>query len=327
MENQNVIVQLNNYPKDRYNVLVPVTTMQAASNMQRITVSEVQLDTNKDTTKDIYYEKSSGKYAITKVAGMKLAAAANISIVGTDPTRTEGCQRCIEMARATGKARVCGTCEHNYDVAVTAIIRVPEPSGGFRMMQATKEIDCTMEKSSMTEAQYKRFLPHRTAIAESKAFMRAIRAALGLSGTYELTELRKPFIVARIVPNLDAPEMRDAVAANYLQSMGMLYEMPAQRQSLPPAQPVEAIPEFDDEKPGQLAPAECLPEPDDGWGPEPQPQRQAIYCAGCNHEITEAPGRNGGKAWSPEDIAGYSQRNFKRVLCPDCQRKAKEAGR
>ncbi|MEG1564868.1 MAG: hypothetical protein RR365_14265, partial [Bacteroides sp.] len=121
MENQNVIVQLNNYPKDRYNVLVPVTTMQAASNMQRITVSgrsphgasnmqritvsEVQLDTNKDTTKDIYYEKSSGKYAITKVAGMKLAAAANISIVGTDPTRTEGCQRCIEMARATGKAR------------------------------------------------------------------------------------------------------------------------------------------------------------------------------------------------------------------------------
>ena len=84
------IVQLNKYPKDRYNVLVPVTTMQAASNLQRITVSEVLLDTrqdssNKGPSKDIYFEKSSNAFAITKVGGMKLAAAANISIVGTEP--------------------------------------------------------------------------------------------------------------------------------------------------------------------------------------------------------------------------------------------------
>lgn len=85
--------------------------------------------------------------------------------------------------------------------------------------------------------------------------MRAIRAALGLADTYELAELKKPFVVARIVPNLDAPEIKDAVAANYLQSMGMLFEMPAaaQRQSLPPAatqQQAEVIP--DDEEPGNL---------------------------------------------------------------------------
>ena len=36
---ENAIVQLNKYPKDKYNVLVPVTTMQVASNLQRITVS------------------------------------------------------------------------------------------------------------------------------------------------------------------------------------------------------------------------------------------------------------------------------------------------
>lgn len=33
---ENAIVQLNKYPKDKYNVLVPVTTMQVASNLQRI---------------------------------------------------------------------------------------------------------------------------------------------------------------------------------------------------------------------------------------------------------------------------------------------------
>ena len=187
--NYESVLQLNKYPTDQYNVLVPVTTMQAASNLQRIVVSEVQLDTRQDNTnrgpsKDIYFEKSSGAFAITKVGGMKLAAAANISIVDTTPGRTEGCQRCIEMARASGKPRVCGNCEHVHDVAVTVTIRVPEPSGGFRLMKATKEIDCTLEAASMkdgaTGQQYRRFLPHRTAMAESKAFMRAIRAALGL---------------------------------------------------------------------------------------------------------------------------------------------------
>lgn len=81
----NTIVQLNKYDPARYNVLVPVTTMQVASNLQRITVSEVQLDTrqdreNKGPSKDIYFERSSSKFAITKVGGMKLASAANISM-------------------------------------------------------------------------------------------------------------------------------------------------------------------------------------------------------------------------------------------------------
>ena len=257
---ENAIVQLNKYPKDKYNVLVPVTTMQVASNLQRITVSEVQLDVRQDSSnrgpsKDIYYEKSSSAFAITKVGGMKLAAAANISIVDTATERTEGCQRCIEMARATGKPRVCGTCEHVHDVAVTVTIRVPEPSGGFRLMKATKEIDCTLEAAGMKDGangqQFRRFLPHRTAMAESKAFMRAIRAALGLAGTYAYEELKKPFIVARVVPNLDAPEIKQAVASNYLQSMGMLFEMPTQasRASLPAAQAAETVTTYEDEGP------------------------------------------------------------------------------
>ena len=225
----NTIVQLNQYPKEKYNVLVPVTTMQAMSNLQKVVVSETRLDCRQDEnnngpSKDIYYEKSSKKYAPTKVGGMKLAAAANISIMGTETTRSQICERCIEMAKATGHPMACGTCPHVYDVAVIVSIRVPEPSGGFRIMRATKEIDCAEEKKHMTDAQYQRFLPHRVAIAESKAFMRAIRAALGLPGGYDMADLQKPFIVARVVPNLDAPEIKTAIASNYLSSMGFLFE-------------------------------------------------------------------------------------------------------
>lgn len=340
MDYSQTIVQLNKYPPERYNVLVPVTTMQVASNLQRITVSEVQLDTrqrpnNDGPSKDIYFEKSASAYAITKVGGMKLAAAANISIVETTPGRTEGCQRCIEMARATGKPRVCGTCEHVHDVAVTVTVRVPEPSGGFRLMKATREIDCTLEAARMKGGaggqQYQRFLPFRTAMAESKAFMRAIRAALGLAGTYRIEDLRKPFIVARVVPNLDAPEIKQAVAGSYLQSMGMLFEMPtAQSAALPPPPPAEDVPAYPDEEAGQLPWNEAPEEPPDtwsdqvgynGWGdppPPPEPEPERIICSRCRREITGGQSRNGRK-WTPEDIAGYSQRNFGRVLCPACQ--------
>ena len=347
MDYSQTIVQLNKFPPDKYNVLVPVTTMQVASNLQRITVSEVQLDIrqnpeNKGPSKDIYFEKSSGAYAITKVGGMKLAAAANISIVDTTPERTEGCQRCIEMARATGKPRVCGNCEHVHDVAVTVTIRVPEPSGGFRLMKATKEIDCTLEAAGMdggmNSKRYQRFLPHRTAIAESKAFMRAIRAALGLAGTYPYDDLRKPFVVARVVPNLDAPEIKQALAGSYLQSMGMLFEMTDQGGSaaLPaPAAAAEMVPAFPDEETGQLPWDEAPEEPPDtwsdkddynGWGdpPLPPPPPQRITCSRCRREITGGQS-NKGRAWTPEDIAGYSQRTFGRVLCPECQ-KAEKGG-
>ena len=338
MNPTNAIVQLNKYDREKYNVLVPVTTMQVASNLQRITVSEVQLDVRQNSS--IYYEKSSSAYAITKVGGMKLAAAANISIVSTTPGRTEACDRCIEMARATGKARSCGNCPHVHDVAVTVTIRVPEPSGGFRLLQATKEIDCTLEAAGMKDGangqQYRRFLPHRTAMAESKAFMRAIRAALGLAGTYAYEDLKKPFVVARVVPNLDAPEIKDAVAANYLQSMGMLFETPlptAQRQALEaPQQPqkAEQIPAYPDEGPGQYDPAEDPDEPEGGeWGDEgaasgawgePQSTEDDI-CADCHRKIVSPPGKN----WKVSDIVAYSKRIYGRALCQVCQDKARSA--
>jgi hypothetical protein len=326
----NTIIELNNYPKDKYNVLIPVTSMQVMSNMQRIVVNEVRLDTAVDQNgngRDIYKEKSSGKYAITKVGGMKLAAAANISIVSSESIQPDVCLKCIEMTRATGKAQPCGSCPHAYDVKYTVTVRVPEPSGGFRLIAKDKEIDCTMEKAGMTEAQYKRFLPHRASIAESKALMRSIRDALGLAATYTLEELKKPFIIAHVVPNLDAPEIRERLASSYLQSMGLLFEQPTGQKALPTnANPLP-------QKPAALPAAE----PNDGYGESDYPPDEAggaplpwddgpgpdgIWCEDCGIEILETKGRNG-KTWTPETIKEYSEKNFGRCLCPACQQSAR----
>ena len=323
VQETSTLMILNDYPRDKYNVLIPVTTLQVMSDLQRIIVNEVRLDTTLDQNgsgKDIYKEKTSGKFAITKVGAMKLAAAANISIVSSESVTPDVCLKCVEMTKATGKAQPCGSCSHGYDVKYIVTIRVPEPSGGFRMISKDKEIDCELEKSGMTENQYKRFLPHRASIAESKALMRCIRDALGLASGYALDELKKPFIIAHSVPNLQAPEIRDRLASGYLQSMGLLFEQPS-RQELPPVAASEQ----------RNAPELPVADPDyvetdylqDDDGPLPWEEViEGIFCDDCGTEITEATGKNGTK-WSPEAIRGYSMKEFGRCLCTSCQREAK----
>ena len=159
-------------------------------------------------------------------------------------------------------------------------------------------------------------------------------AALGLAGTYELADLKKPFIVARIVPNLDAPEIKEAVASSYLQSIGLLFETPAQTQTAGLPAPtagaqVEVIPEYPDETPEQTPKMpEQTPETPEQmpWGdpPEPdwEPELEGFFCADCGQELVETRARNG-NLWKPEDIAGFSERRYGRRLCPSCQERAR----
>lgn len=333
---QDTIVQLNQYPPDKYNVLIPVTSMQVMSNLQKVIVNTVQLDADPEKSKDIYREKSSGKFAITAVGGMKLAAAANISIIESKSVQTEVCTKCVNMARATGKAPNCGTCQHAYDVKYSVTIRVPEPGGGFRNVTETKEIDCTIEKQGMTEPQFKRFLPHRGSIAEKKAYMRAIRAALGLAAVYTLDELKKPFVIAHIVPNLDAPEMKQALINNSLKDMGLLFETPAKTEALTQNEPM-ALPgngdgEFTEsdyiDSAEPITEAECEaqmpPQPEELPPWEEAPQDNAIRCAECGKEISGGTRQNG-TTFTAEDVRDYSTKHFGRCLCIGCQRKQPKA--
>ena len=324
------IVNLNDFPRDKYNVLIPVTSLQAMSDFQRIIVNEVRLDTTVDSNgngRDIYKEKTSGKYAITKVGGMKLAAAANISIVSSESATPDICQKCINMTKATGKANPCGTCPHQYDVKYVVTIRAPEPSGGFRLISKDKEIDCAIEKASMTDSQYKRFLPHRASIAESKALVRCIRDALGLAQTYTQQELAKPFVIAHVVLNLDSPEIHERLVSGYLQSMGLLFEAPGVQQAPPPSETAPALPSpTDSGHGGSSGEGGSIIDESDGTGYGPRPFETTkgdggIFCDDCGIGITETQGKNN-KIWAPRDIKGFSEKTFGRCLCPVCQRKA-----
>ena len=312
---------LNEFPRERFNVLIPVQSLQALSSLQKPVVNKVELDVRLDQAgkpvgKDIYMEQN-GEWAITKVGGMKLAAAANISIVESKQIHPEACNRCMEMAKYSGIAPACGNCESRYNVAFSVSIRVPELSGGFRVVSGTREIDCVLEKAHMTDNQYKRFLPHRAAMAESKAFMRALRNALGLQGTYTYNDIKKPFVVAHIVPDLDNPLIQHAAAQSMLQSMGMLFEVPdaASPAALPASIQEDALsqaqlpPALDQgQETGQANPAESIP--------EFLLETGVPICSGCSSMIQ--PSGN----WTPEAIGKYSIQRFGRPLCPACQKDA-----
>lgn len=340
------MLELNSFDPNFYNVLMPVTKMAAPSDLQRVMVNVVHLDCRQDQSnngpsKDIYFEKSCGKFAITKVAGMKLAAAANISIVETATGRSQACERCIEMAKSTGRSQPCGTCPHVYDTKVSVTLRVPEPSGGFRLMTASREFDTVTEcGDSMSDKQRQRVIANRAAVCESKAFMRAIRAALGLASSYTMEDIRKPFVIAHIVPNFNAPEIREVMAANVMQSMGMMFAPTGgtTAAALPEAAPAREFVD-DDTTPATFDDPTVYEQEGDfvepgfnGYQPDPRqehgrthPRTQGPVCADCGKAVTDHQGKRG--TMTADSIARYSMQNLGRVVCYACQQRLRNGGR
>lgn len=188
------------------------------------------------------------------------------------------------------------------------------------MITASREVNCQDEKGKMTAAQYERFYPFRASITESKAFMRAIRSALGLAATYTMEELKKPFIVAHVVPNFDDPTIKDVAAANFLQASGLLFTTQnapnqnaiAQRVEIIDAEPLE--PEIEPQEATEAEPAHVkeADQPKESKKKAPQPCSEPpaapdLECCSCGKRISE-------------NVANYSIQKFGMELCVTCQK-------
>ncbi|MGD0154028.1 MAG: hypothetical protein ABSC17_09800 [Thermacetogeniaceae bacterium] len=320
---QKAIAVLNDYPPEKYNLLIPVESIQEISPLHRVIVNIVRIDPVPDRGKDCYPEKNGG-LALTKKGLNKLMAGANIQVIDSRAVVTHKCQRCMEIARTTKLSPRCGDCPAADDVAIQVVIAIPEPSGTWRMVRATKELRVADEKLAMSDKQYKQFFPYRSEHCETKALNRAIRAGLMVKANYTPKELEKPFAVALVVPNMADPEMKKAAAARYATSSMALF--PGQQPQLPEnaGEGLKQLPsgmidipadEHDDEQPGGVddPPWEDPPSEDNPLG-------APIFCGDCG-QVIEAT-RVNGKDWTPEAIRDYSVRHYGTSLCPECQRNA-----
>lgn len=237
MESKNALSITTKYPVEKYNLLVPMQTVAEIAEIQRPVMNAVQISTNLND-KEIYeQEKASNEwtdkngkrhpakpagYALTKKGLNKLMRAAGIKIIGTRPIIPSTCQKCAEINKGIGRPVNCGSCS-NKDVKFEARISVPQLTGENVEFIAHKEIVINDVTDGMTEPQKKEFMKFRSEMCETKAINRALRAAMHIKGTYTLEELKKPFVVAYLVPNLDNEAVKAEAVKHFFSSSQELY--------------------------------------------------------------------------------------------------------
>lgn len=306
------------YPADKFNLLIPVRTMQELSPLHKVVINEVQISSD-PKQKDTYSQ--SGGLALTKNGLMKLMAAANIQIIDSRPVPTQRCNKCIEIAQRTRQAPKCFECPYIDDVAHQVTIAVPEPSGTYRTVRATKEIRMEDSKATMKDSEFKQFAKFRTEHCESKALNRALREGLMIKSTYTAQELQKPFAVALVMPNMSDPDLKRAMIDRYANNASALYGdvAPAGSQSALPSGEVTVIDADDDidYETGEVFPP-------DGEVIDITEQDDPLTCDDCGKELVPVTDKTG-KEWTVADLVDLSMGHFNRVLCPACYGKAKKA--
>lgn len=335
MDNKNALQITAQYPAERFNLLVPMQTVAEIAEIHKPVMNAVQISTN-PADKEIYeqekgkpeYTDRSGRrhpavpagWALTKKGLNKLMRAAGIKILGTRPIIPSTCQKCAEVNRSIGRPVNCGACG-NKDVKFEARISVPQLTGENIEIVAHKEIIVQDVTDSMTENQRKEFLKFRSEMCETKAINRALRAAMHIKGTYSIEELRKPFVVAYLVPNLDnelvkqeavrhfftsaqelygghSSESRKAIFVEDDVEEGMEYEMPGQ----PIVEPENAAYRETPQEPPREAQRRQQ------RASETAPDYDPTICSECGTKCS-----NG--------VVKYSQQTYGRTLCMECQRR------
>ncbi|MDE7245445.1 MAG: hypothetical protein K2O18_15935 [Oscillospiraceae bacterium] len=327
----NALTITQQYPAERYNLLVPMQTVAEIADIHRPVMNVVQISTNL-ADKEIYEQEKAKNawkdrpatpagYALTKKGLNKLMRASGIKILGTRPIIPSTCQKCAAVNRSIGRPVNCGACG-NKDVKFEARISVPQLTGESIEIVAHKEILVQDVTDGMSDAQRKEFLKFRSEMCETKAINRALRAAMHIKSTYTMQELQKPFVVAYLVPNLNNEQVKQEAVRHMFTTAQELYggHNPNTRKAIFIEDDVEEGMEY--EAPGKPITAsqayeEVPPEPprqtyQRQQTPPPSDQQQGGYdemhCAACGVEI--AP-----------NVSDYSMRYYGRPLCRDCQRK------
>src|SRR3972149_11691478 len=181
---------LDAFPTDRFNRLIPTQTIKMASDLLVPVIQIVQLDLQHDAYESPDVPK--GSRATNRTGLRKLATAAGISFI--DERRTDD--------------------GSNPDVCeVTTAAEMLLPTGQRIRATGMKRIDLGAQRwaSDNQRAKFRSFFQEHVA---SRAQHRAIRALLSLRASYPIAELARPFAVVSYAPNMNHPEIRARILDN-----------------------------------------------------------------------------------------------------------------
>jgi len=249
-------LDLSSYDSQAYNILSPVLRLDTAAPYLRFRAVEVRLDPDANRG-DCYAapgtkwtrDRRTGELLPTHVAPakpglLKIASATGLVIDPHNSRRIkpDACERCIDMARATGQAVRCGDCPSRYDVAYQHIGAVRTDTG-WRIVKASYEWNLDGQRRKIVREGKKRLakaqeegkpfdleghvedrvdqvITERFGLAETKSLLRLVRAICHLRQAYLREEMARPFVVVRaeLAPDFADPEVRHALAEKALAS-------------------------------------------------------------------------------------------------------------
>ncbi len=316
------------YPVSSFNLLGNTDVMVEVPDIKSPVIQVIRLDPDpgkgdvyiQQKARKEYTDERTGKfypatpnlYAITKNGLKKLADGAGIKMILSEHVIPTTCQKCVAVNRNSGKVVQCGNC-HNKDVAYHVTVSVPQLTGEVLTVDDTHEIIVDNTIPGMTDKQKTEFMKHLPQICEAKALNGAIRTALHIKGTYTFEELKKPFVVAYLVPNLNHNEVKRAAIENMFQSSQMLFGNAPSIQQIETKVPEGGHPAI------EAADGENYDIYVDGTyredgvsEKEPQHQDEEVrtddfYCDKCGQHVAE-------KVWN------YSVEKFGMPLCYQCQK-------
>lgn len=347
---------VNRYPKEKYNLLIPYSSVIVLSPFHSVRYHEIELDPEGG---DAYKIRKTGEeWGLAKVALFKLASAAGIRF--RSPTRTDDRQNRYyvsyhidgEIQQLDGTWRdIYGDKDINLedlkDVLVGKKAKYAPPPHNQDWDKA-----CAWAWREVSDEWYQK-LQFKNELCATGAIDRAIRMALPIKSNYTLAELKRPFVLVQVYVDSDKiklfPELHQAYRLSAQASIALLYG----DNDIPPAQDVAAaeglialtegrvidqdtgeikshtvevtLPNVTAtiEKPKQ-EPARAAEQPKPADKPQPKPQPKPTdkpeppKCTECHKPIGQVKTKD--RSYTPEQWAEATANSdkFKRSLCYAC---------
>jgi hypothetical protein len=232
--------KLQDYPEAKFNLLVPTVSLRQINPYLVPDIEVVQLSPDHENGGDIYHDAQmkTGYYAPTAKGLAKLATVAGVTMLDS---------------RRMDDGKDPDIVEWRVEVEMTT------PTGRTRQAFGTKQIDLHTLAKGWTPARLAKQREHLVAMAETKAFNRAIRSLLSLHGAYPLSQLAKPFAVLRYVPDMSHPDVRRMFLSQLAPASAALFGPANGDQKQLASAEVERAPEAPEE---DVAPARADVTPD-----------------------------------------------------------------
>jgi hypothetical protein len=353
----NELMLARDYPADKYNLLGSTSVMMVAIPSIKTPVIQaivLKPKTEYELFKEGYTDRKGvvhpDEYIILNKGLERIAQNAGISEVKKKVMIPTSCQKCVSINQGLGKIVPCGSCG-NKDVAYEVTIAVPQLTGQILYYTGTREINVENELAKFNskdtqknEKNKREFLSHVSEVCATKAKLRAVRAALQIKHTYTLEELKKPFVVAYLIPNLDDADVKQAAIANMFNSTEALFGRgKAPQQALPQPEMVPAIEQqqesyqddgyvddYLDEEYAEQPEPQPLPQTSYAANTQQYPQNQPVYAANTQQTRQTQQATRIDPSLPPctecgaaidEKVLDYSIKKYGRPLCYSCQRK------